>query len=69
MTKAKFTATLKDWRISDTHGFYRLMGKIYDDAEGRFEDSTAILTSRLRSIDFEKGIAKTKNSTYKLEEC
>ena len=58
---------LREWHLANTtNGNFRIIGKIFNDDKKRFENGTIINTSRLLSIDFEKGIAKTLNSTYKL---
>lgn len=61
--KPKFD--LKNWTLEDNGGSYRLRGRVY----GRSDVSVGdwIFTTNLKSIDFEKGIAETKNSIYKLE--
>ena len=59
---------LRDWNIEHHYsGSVILNGKIYNDEKGRFRDGTFVRTPRLRSVDFEKGVAKTKNSTYLLK--
>lgn len=59
---------LKDWFITRTiTGSIQLHGHIYNDSKGRFADGKAIVTSNLRNIDFETGVANTKNSTYNLD--
>ena len=58
---------LRDWKIEERYNGYILSGNIYNDEKGRFTDGVLITTSRLKSIDFEKGIANTKNSTYVLK--
>lgn len=56
---------LTNWRIEDLGGMYRLRGQIWGRDD--FDEGQIIVTTNLKSIDFEKGIAETKNSIYKLE--
>lgn len=58
---------LKNWEIEKYYGNYVLIGDIYNDTKKRFSDGSTIQTSRLFKIDFQSGIAKTKNSIYKLD--
>lgn len=51
------------WELQDIY----LCGYIYKDENERFNDGTRVETSTLKSIDFEKGIAHTQNSTYILK--
>jgi hypothetical protein len=46
---------------------YYMTGTIYNDIKHRFKDGTSVYTSYLKSIDFEKGLAQTRNTLYKLE--
>lgn len=58
---------LQNWFFEQTpRGSYVITGNIYGDEKGRFEDGTIIHTSKLESVDFLNGIAKTLNSTYHL---
>jgi len=63
-----YTAMLIDWKIEDIYGSHRLVGTIAgEDVKGRFESGTKIITSQLKRINFETGIAVTKSgSIYKL---
>lgn len=63
----EITATFIDWKIEDVFGMFRIVGRIAgEDAKGRFESGDVIYTSALKSIDFENGVAVTRNSVYKL---
>lgn len=63
-----YTAALIDWKIEDRHGSHRIIGTISgDDLKGRFESGDTIVTSPLRSINFDTMKAWTKTgSIYKL---
>ena len=63
----KNTMTLKNWKLNCNGSGYYLTGDIYGDEKKRFEDGLHIITSSLKSIDFESSIAKTKNSIYNLD--
>lgn len=57
---------LKNWhveKISD-EGDYCLHGVIFKDT--RFPDRTAVVTSRVKRIDFDKKRAETSNRIYEL---
>ena len=56
---------IRNWNIERVGDGFIIVGYIYNDA--RFPDHTPIRTSRLREIDFVDGIAKTRNTIYKLE--
>lgn len=64
----QLTATLIDWRIDTvTYGLPVIIGTIAgDDSKGRFASGDVVRTSPLKRIDFETGIAETRNSVYKL---
>lgn len=66
MTMKKPVATLDAWRFDETVDFPRLRGVV--SGHPSFEDGELVGTSRLLRIDFEKGIAETKNTIYKLKE-
>ena len=58
----------KKWRLQKApDGYYVVVGEIYNDEKKRFKDGNYMRTSRIKSIDFETGIAITKNSVYNLE--
>ena len=63
-----YDAELYDWRVYDDMGVFRLTGRIFNDKKGRFADDEKVYTSAVRSIDFEAGIAVTRNTTYLLKE-
>lgn len=63
--KKKPTYELKNWTLEEIGGSYRLRGKVYGRADVSAGDF--IITTNLKSIDFDKSIAETKNSIYKLE--
>lgn len=56
---------IRNWNIERVGEGFIIVGYIYNDE--RFPDHTPIRTSRLREIDFVDGIAKTRNTIYKLE--
>lgn len=59
---------LKNWEIQKYwDGSMVIRGDIYNDSRGRFKDGTPIRTSKLKYVDFEKLLAKTKNSLYNLD--
>lgn len=56
---------IRNWNIERVGNGFIIVGYIFNDP--RFPDHTPIRTSRLREIDFVDGIAKTRNTIYKLE--
>ena len=58
---------ITDWSIEKWGEAFVICGNIHNDTKNRFRDGTHIHTSRVESIDFVNGVAKTKNSTYNLE--
>jgi hypothetical protein len=60
---------LKDFKIHQFLGSdkYYIQGYIYSDPKQRWKNGTSVHTSYLKSIDFEKGFAQTRNTLYKLE--
>lgn len=58
---------LKNWRIDQLYGDFILIGNIYGDPRGERADGTEVVTSRIKSVDFEKMEAITKNSVYSLD--
>lgn len=65
------TAVMTNWTVKssvDAQGltYSYLWGRIYDDSQKRFVDGTVVGTSRLKKLDFERSIATTKNTVYKL---
>ena len=60
-------ATLSNWDITYSRGYWYLQGTISNDNKKRFKDGIFITTSSIQKINFKKGIAVTKNTVYKLE--
>lgn len=64
-------AILKDWSIQSNlpfrTGIVCIKGNVVTDHKNRFEQDTTIITSPLVELDLVNMIARTKNSTYKLE--
>lgn len=59
---------LKNWDIHRAlDGDVVVVGTIYNDAKGRFEDGTIIRTSTVRNVDFVTGILETRNTLYNLD--
>ena len=59
---------IKNWTIEMWSGSAVVIrGDIYNDTKGRFADGTPIHTSSVKSVDFVKKVAQTRNSTYNLE--
>lgn len=56
---------ISNWNIERVGDGFIIVGYAYNHP--RFPDHTPIRTSRLREIDFVEGIAKTRNTIYKLE--
>jgi hypothetical protein len=60
-------AELRNWRIIEISDTIRmLVGQIYNDATGRFEDGATVRTSNIMWIDEMKSVARTRNTTYTL---
>ena len=59
---------IKHWVIIKEYGNCYLEGNIYNDAHKRFENGKHIRTSKIRTIDFDKGIVITQNSVYYLNQ-
>jgi hypothetical protein len=57
---------LRNWLITNMYGDHRISGDIYGDTRGKFKDGDNVVTSPLKSIDFDARVAKTKNSIYAL---
>ena len=58
---------IENWYVSAGHVTgYVICGRLTHDNKGRFADMSNIRTSTVKSIDFETGIVKTRNSTYQL---
>lgn len=56
---------LRNWKIHQhPTGPYQLAGNIYNDTKGRFNDGDYVVTSQIKSIDFENGVAQTRNTKY-----
>ena len=61
---SKYDAELRDWRKEYIGDGFRIIGKVYGDIKGRFDDGERIYTSYVTAwID---DIVTTKNSKYKL---
>lgn len=60
----KRESTITDWVIENMGDWYRLNGYCLND--DRWPDGVHIHTSMLERIDFEKGIAETRNTIYRL---
>lgn len=62
---------IKNWNIGRVcEGLNRrvvIVGEIFNDTKGRFEDGSFIQTSYVKYVDFEKKVAHTRNSIYNLE--
>ena len=64
--KQVITGVLKNWTYDGTC----LIGSIYNDINGRFQDGTFIRTSYVtddESAIIDNGIVRTRNSIYALE--
>ena len=57
---------LRRWCITDLDGEYILLGYVYNDKTGLYEDGSFIQTDAILSIDFVLGFAITKSGTYRL---
>lgn len=60
-------ATLSNWDITYSNGYWYLQGVVSNDTKKRFKDGTFVTTSSLQKVNFKKGIAVTRNTVYKLE--
>lgn len=60
----KRESTMSNWEIVCMGDWFRLCGNVVNDA--RFPDGDKVYTSMLLRVDFEKGIAETKNTIYRL---
>jgi len=70
MREEKIDGVLEMWEFHDTYP-NSLVGIIFGDRKGRFQDGTYVITSRVRGAGpdgmLERGdIVTTMNSTYKL---
>ena len=63
--KTKTKSSLYDWCLTDTDGYFHLLGKVGKD-DFRWAEGEPIVTSGLLRIDFEKMEAETKHTIYKL---
>lgn len=61
----EITGELREWREEKVFGVRVLIGKIYNDSKGRFEDGTVVRTSAVSKIA--DNVAYTRNSVYKLD--
>ena len=59
------TPTLKNPKLDQFGDTSRLKGQIYNDL--RFKDGEAVVTSRIRYIDFVEMTAQTQNTKYRLD--
>jgi hypothetical protein len=62
----EFHGELRDWRFGNN--YHNVMGTIYGDTKGRFNDGDLITTSTVRVLNLEEGWVQTRNSLYKLGE-
>lgn len=60
----KRKSTLSDWELVSMGDWFQLRGRVLND--DRFSDRDMIHTSMVLRVDFEKGIAETRNTEYKL---
>lgn len=60
----KRQSILINWKLIDRGSYYALQGTVLND--DRFPDEESITTSMLLRIDFEKGIAETRNTIYEI---
>lgn len=66
----QYDAVLREWKLvesGNSPGSYSIIGRVYEDKKNRLEESDTIRTSHVNFIDFSLGIAKTRNTTYKLD--
>ena len=67
----EYNAIMSEWTISmenpGRHGLASIRGRIYNDKNKRFENGEIVITSPLEYVDFNTMIARTKNTTYKLD--
>lgn len=69
MNSLKPTATIKGWTLHFDGKGWRLIGEILNHPKQRqFIPGTNQWTSRLLFLDFQKGIAETENTIYRLED-
>lgn len=60
------TNLLKEWSIVMLGGKVYIVGKVYNDIKGRFNDGDEIRTSQVLKADFVNGVIETRNSVYHL---
>lgn len=65
------TADLKNWRFTAWMGHRIVLGRIYGDTKGRWEDNTPIHTSSVKKVEKRDNcsIVITRNSVYRLWDC
>jgi hypothetical protein len=63
----KRESTLTNWEIIKNDGWFQLRGTVLNDS--RWSDGEMVRTSMLEKIDFQKGIAETKNTIYRLSDA
>lgn len=61
------TNLLKNWTIERWNNSVIIIGKVYNDIKGRFEDGYEIHTSKVLKADFVNGVVETRNSVYHFE--
>lgn len=61
------TAKLRNWKIVNMGDYYKLSGDIYNDSRKEFTDGETVITSKLKSIDFDLHVASTMNTFYELQ--
>lgn len=60
------TANISDWKIVNTPIGCCLIGRVSEHPNQRAFTEPFQITSLLRSIDFDKGVTITQNTTYTL---
>jgi hypothetical protein len=59
-------ARLENWKVINTSFGGNAYGNIYDDEAKRFEDGTAIKTSKIQEQDLDNNYIKTMSTEYTL---
>ena len=60
----KKKSILTKWDLVKIKGSFCLFGETVDD--DRFKNGTRVQTSKVLNIDFENGVAETRNTIYEL---
>ena len=60
----KRESTMSNWELACMGDWFQLRGNVVND--DRFPDGDMVYTSRVLRVDFEKGIAETKNTIYRI---